>query len=152
MSLSRRRALVALGAMGALALGIAVIPQWRRLSTGGRVLDLGALARALVPLSRDERASLGRAILELEKDRRHELELAAASDGRVRPRDGLLVGPKNVDALIEDFRGYARSDFAKGRVMLVDRWYLSRTQADVLAAAAKASADARAQGQIGAAS
>lgn len=135
MALSRRRALLALGAMGACAAGVVLIPQWRRLINHGRPVDVAALAKALVPLSRDERAALGRAVTGIDAARDYTREIAASLGSLVVLDGAGLLGPRSIDRLVEPLSQRSRDDFTKGRVMMVDRWYLSRTQCDVLAMA-----------------
>lgn len=142
---------MALGAMAALGAGLSLIPQWRRVVGTPPALDAAALAKALVPLSRDERADVGRAILSLEPQRRHDRELVLASKGLLRVRADGLAAPRDLDRLVEILIHHSKRDFAQGHVLLVNRWYLARTQADVLAIAASAPAPARAA-TIGAAS
>jgi hypothetical protein len=139
MPLNRRRALLAMGVMGACAVTVAFIPQWRRVISPGRPVDAAALAKALVPLSRDERAALGRAISSLDASRNYTRELAASLGSLVVLNGSSLLGPRDIDRLVAPLSQRSRDDFAKGRVIMIDRWYLSRTQCDVLAMAAAAS-------------
>lgn len=151
MPLTRRRALGALGVMGALGLGLLVVPQWRRVVSPGRVVDSNALARGMMPLSRDERAALGRMILAREPGRDHPREIVAATKGRVVLLGNDLVGPRDLGVVIDALNQRTRDDFANGRFEMIDRWYLSRTQRDVLALAAGAMGTATGTSQIGAA-
>lgn len=151
MALSRRRALLALGAMGALGLGIAIIPQWRRLVSPGRVVEVGALARTLVPLSRDERAQMGHAILAADGHRSHLREIAGVLDRLVVLRGTDLLASRGDTKLLIALGERIRADFAAGRILMIDRWYISRTQGDLLAlAASRATSPARGE-SVGAA-
>lgn len=137
MPMSRRRALVALGAMGTLALGIATIPQWRRIISPARVIDVGQLAKGLMPMSRDERADLGRAIIQRDSSRDYAREIAGTVHNTFSLRGSELLGPRDTDRAVAALAQQSKADFATGRIVKIDRWYLSRTQADVLAIAAQ---------------
>lgn len=136
MAVSRRRALLALGVTAA---GIIVIPQWQRLARPRRVVDCAALAKAMLPFSRDERAKIGRAVLSSDVRRDYVRELARCLGKLVLIRGTDLIGPGDLDRLVEPLLRRSREDFGDGRVLMVDRWYLSRTQCDVLAMAARGS-------------